>query len=104
MTAKFQFVELILRAHFYTDETRMCAHLRPKSRRVAAVGLRNASLRLGVRGRTPRTPECPGRFASLRSEQGAASLAPLCGYPCMKKGVTTFVTPFAYLTVLRTPP
>ena len=58
MTAKFQFVELILRAHFYTDETRMCAHLRPKSRRVAAVGLRNASLRLGVRGRTPRTLEC----------------------------------------------
>ena len=55
---------------------RMCAHLRPKSRRNAAVGLRNASLRLGVRGRTPRTPECPGRFASLRSEQGAAPLAP----------------------------
>ena len=73
MTAKFQFVELILRAHFYTDETRMCAHLRPKSRRNAAVGLRNASLRLGVRGRTPRTHECPGHFASLRSEQGGCT-------------------------------
>ena len=26
-----------------------------------------------------------------------------CGNPCVKIGVTTFVTPFAYLTVLRTP-
>ena len=32
--------------------------------------------------RTSQTPECLGRFASLRSEQGAAPLAPLCGYPC----------------------
>ena len=31
----------------------MCAHLRPKSRRIAAVGLRNTSLRLGVRGDQP---------------------------------------------------
>ena len=28
------------------------------------------------------THECPGCLASLRSEQGAAPLAPLCGYPC----------------------
>src|SRR5699024_2256533 len=26
--------------------------------------------------------KCPGCFASLRSEQGAAPLAPLCDYPC----------------------
>ena len=31
---------------------------------------------------TARTIESPGCFASLRSEQGAAPLAPLCGYPC----------------------
>ena len=31
---------------------------------------------------TAQTPECPGCFASLRSGQGAAPLAPLCGYPC----------------------
>ncbi len=30
----------------------------------------------------------------------AASLAPLCGYTLKAKGVTTFVTPFAYFTVL----
>ncbi len=36
-----------------------------------------------------------GIFASLCSKQGAAPLAPLCGYPCMRKGATTFVTPFA---------
>ena len=47
-------------------KTRMCAHLWPKGRRIAAVGLRNASLRLGMRGRTPRTPECPGRFCVTR--------------------------------------
>ena len=85
---------IILRAHFYTGIPRMCAHLRPKSRRVAAVGLRNASLRLGVRGRTPRTPECPGCFASLRSEQGTASLAPLCGYPCRLGQRKRFCKPF----------
>lgn len=38
------------RAHFYTGEPRMCA----------------------LRGRTARTPECPGCLASLRSEQGTA--------------------------------
>lgn len=32
----------------------------------------------------------------------AASLAPLCGYTLKAKGVTTFVTPFAYFTVLLT--
>ena len=85
---------IILRAHFYTGIPRMCAHLRPKSRRVAAVGLRNASLRLGVRGRTPRTPECPGCFASLRSEQGTASLAPLCGDPCRLGQRKRFCKPF----------
>ena len=63
-------------AHFYTGYPRMCAHFRPKSRRNAAVGLRNASLRLSVRDRTPQTPECPGRFASLCSEHGTVSLAP----------------------------
>ena len=41
---------------------------------------------------------------SLHSEQGTVSLAPFFGYPIKAKGVTTFVTPFAYLTVLRTPP
>ena len=56
------------------------------------------------RDRTPRTPECPGLFASLRSEQGIVSLAPFCGYLLKAKGVTTFVTPFAYLTVLRATP
>ena len=86
MTAKFQFVELILRAHFYTDETRMCAHLRPKSRRVAAVGLRNASLRLGV-CETEQLGPLNVWGASLRSVQGAASLVPLCGYPLKAKGV-----------------
>ena len=32
---------------------------------------------------TARTPECPGCFVSLPSVQGAAPLAPLCGYPCV---------------------
>ena len=32
---------------------------------------------------TARMLECPGCFASLRSVQGAAPLAPLCGYPCV---------------------
>ena len=45
---------LATRAHFYTGASPVsCAHLRPKSRRFAAVGLRNASLRLGVRGGQP---------------------------------------------------
>ena len=89
MTAKFQFVELILRAHFYTDETRMCAHLRPRSRRVAAVGLRNASLRLGVRDRTPRTPECPGCLRHCVSSKGLHPLHCESGYSHNVKGVTT---------------
>ena len=38
---------------------------------------------------------------SLRCEQGTVFLAPLCGYPLKVKGVTTFVTPFVYFTVLR---
>ena len=44
----------LLRAHFYTwvCDPVLCAHLRPKSR-LAAVGLRNASLRLGVRSQQP---------------------------------------------------
>ena len=45
---------MVTRAHFYTGgKPCMCAHLRPKSRRIAAVGLRNTSLRLGVRGDQP---------------------------------------------------
>ena len=32
--------------------------------------------------RTAWTVDCPSCFASLRSEQGVAPLAPLCGYPC----------------------
>ena len=39
LTAIFRFVEQI-RAHFYTGQLRMCAHLRPKSRRFAAIFLR----------------------------------------------------------------
>lgn len=50
----------------------------------------------------PGTIKCPGRFLSLRSEQGAVPFAPLCGYSHKAKGVQ--VTPFAYFTVLRTTP
>ena len=62
---------IILRAHFYTGIPRTCA------------------LRGG-----PRTPECPGHFALLRSEQGAAPLAPLCGYPCTLGQQKRFCKPF----------
>ena len=57
-----------------------------------------------LRGKTPLTPECPGRLASLRSEQGIVSLAPLCGCPLKAKGVTAFVTPFSCFAVLRATP
>ena len=60
---------IILRAHFYTGIPRMCA----------------------LRDR-PRTSECLG--ASLRSEQGAAPLAPLCGYPCRLGQQKRFCKPF----------
>lgn len=50
------------------------------------------------------TFKCPGSFPSLCSEQGIVSLAPLCRYTLKAKDVTTFVTPFAYFTVLRTMP
>ena len=55
-----------------------------------------------LRGVTP--GKCPGRFPSLRSEQGSVSLMPLCGYPLNVKGVTFMVTPFTYFTFLRTMP
>ena len=61
---KLQFVEQT-RAHFYTGISRMCA----------------------LQDGTGRTPECLG--ASLHSEQGAAPLAPLGGFPLKAKGVTT---------------
>ena len=38
--------------------------------------------------------------ASLRSVQGPHPLRRESGYPLMAKDVTTFVTPFAYFTVL----
>ena len=50
-----------------------------------------------LRDGTPRTPECPGCFASLRSEQGIVSLAPLCSYPPKAKGVTFFVARFLHI-------
>lgn len=34
-------------------------------------------------GLTKKQKTSPGCFASLRSEQGAVPLAPLCGYPCI---------------------
>jgi len=36
--------------------------------------------------------KCPGCFASLRSEQGAAPLAPLYGYPCALCGQSNLLT------------
>lgn len=50
-----------------------------------------------LRDKTLPTSECLGCFASLRSEQGIVSLAPIRSYPLKAKGVTFVVTPFAYL-------
>ncbi|MCI5808563.1 MAG: hypothetical protein MR208_01410, partial [Oscillospiraceae bacterium] len=47
-----------------------------------------------ARQNTPVTFKCPERFTSLSSAQGTVSLALLCSYPLMAKGVTTKVTPF----------
>ena len=63
---------IILRAHFYTGYSPYVRSARPP----------------------PRTPECPGGFASLCSEQGTASLAPLCGYPCRLGQQKRFCKPF----------
>ena len=63
---------IILRAHFYTGQA---PYVRPAER-------------------TARAPECPVHFASLCSEQGAAPLAPLCGYPCRLGQQKRFCKPF----------
>ena len=79
----------------------MCAHLRPKSRRNAAVGLRNASLRLGVRDRTARPPECLGCVTAFRT-RGRIPCAAM-RLSLHEKRRDRFRHAFAYLTVLRPP-
>ena len=49
-----------------------------------------------LRDRTAQTPECLGCFPSLCSEQGAAPLAPLCGYPCTLGEQTQFCKPHLF--------
>ncbi|MGM9587999.1 MAG: hypothetical protein ACI3VA_11000, partial [Candidatus Limivicinus sp.] len=50
--------------------------------------------------------QAENKFRFLEQIQGAfpngtVSLSPLCVYSLTAKGVTTFVTPFAYFSVLR---
>ena len=56
-----------------------------------------------LRGKMLRTCECPGCFSPLRSGQGTASLAPLCGDPHSVKGVTFAVTPFIFYSLANIP-
>lgn len=54
-----------------------------------------------LRGRTALTPECQGGFPSLRSVQGALSLAPFHRYPCPNSFGAGHFDP--YLTVCSPP-
>ena len=64
--------------------------------------MRGARMRV-LRGKMLRTCECPGCFSPLRSGQGTASLAPLCGDPHSVKGVTFAVTPFIFYGLANIP-
>ena len=69
-------IPLEQRAHFYTGASPVCALCEADS------------------------PDFnrPGCFASLRSVQGAAPLAPLCGYPCVLCDWRNLLTQTAPLT------